>query len=629
MTTPDNCCVPEKKALVRHALVLEGDNADNDDQEHSNHQDNAINETEVGKVPSESDLETLRAILLGKDYDDLIAFKKNSENSEKYSQSIAEVVSEALTIRSSKDESISTALAPTIQSALTTSITNDPKPIADALYPVMGPAIRKSISEALNQMLSTFNQLLEESFSAKSLLWRFDAWRTGRSYSETILLKTLVFQVEEIFLINSEDGLLLQHASLENIITQDSDMVSGMLTAIQDFINDSFSVAEGANSGLNTLRLGDLTVFIEHGPKAVLAAVVRGRPSEHIRTLLTSTLEEIHHQHASDFRQFQGDSSIFDPAQPLLQRCLQVQKQEKKSSRLPLYIVLGLLSLGLAYWAYSNYQHKQAIQQQELVQQALAEQQQQQWKRIIKTLKDEPGIVVLNSNKGNSDYEIELLTDPLARQPSQVVTHIKADKPISFSTQPYLSVDDEIILLRAQQRLAAPQGVNLSVENTILKVDGKASKDWTHYLHNNWQQITGVQQLNIQSLNSFDANLPQINALKRNIENSKVLFEKGHANIGTDAKKSIEASSNLLAQLIPLAKNSKMSVRISLSGHADGTGNMDTNRKIIKKRIDNVTEALLESGIPRHILHRSKTAQTSLNERSVRYQVELLKNNAL
>lgn len=607
MTILDNHVASEQKTPVTSGLILE-------EKENTTPTSSANNEvTTEGNTPSKSDLETLRTILLGKEYDELIAFKKNAQNSVTYSQSIANVVSEALTIRSSNDESVATALAPTIQRALTTSIANDPKPTADALYPVMGPAIRKSISEALNQMLTTFNQLLEESFSAKSLLWRFDAWRTGRSYSEIILLKTLIYQVEEVFLINREDGLLLQHASLENIITQDSDMVSGMLTAIQDFINDSFTVEEGDNAGLNTLRLGDLTVFIEHGPNAVLAAVVRGKPPEQIRNILITTLEEIHQQHADDFKQFQGDSSLFDLSLPLLQRCLKTQKQEKKSNHLPLYIMLGLLTLGASYWAYSNYQHKQEKQQQ-----------QQHWQTIIKTLKDEPGLVVINTETGKSGYEIELLRDPMARQPSQVLAHLNTNKPLSFRTTPYLSIDDEIILLRAKQQLQAPQDITLSLNNRILAVSGNASIEWTNTLHKKWQQVTGVQQLNSQNLRSYDPRLPKILSLKQTIENSKVLFNNGESDITENNKRNIDRVTASLNALITLAKQSKKSVQLSISGHADATGNNNTNQNIIKKRIENVTKILSNKGIPYRILGHSQTIQTSLNERSVRYHVTLL-----
>lgn len=111
------------------------------------------------------------------------------------------------------------------------------------------------------QTLETFNQLLEQSLSPRSIRWRFDAWRTGRKYSEVVLMKTLVYQVEQVFLIHRETSLLLQHVVSKNAIVKDPDMVSSMLSAIQDFMADSFT----DESSLNALRLGELSVLIEQG----------------------------------------------------------------------------------------------------------------------------------------------------------------------------------------------------------------------------------------------------------------------------------------------------------------------------------------------------------------------------
>ena len=75
-------------------------------------------------------------------------------------------------------------------------------------------------------MLENFNQLLEQSLSPKSLRWRFDAWRTGRSYSELVLLNTLEYEVEQVFLIHQETSLLIQHVYSEFAEKKDPDMVS-------------------------------------------------------------------------------------------------------------------------------------------------------------------------------------------------------------------------------------------------------------------------------------------------------------------------------------------------------------------------------------------------------------------
>ena len=133
------------------------------------------------------DVEQLRRLLFGKDYDALLALKEQFEHSDKYSASVAGIISEALALRGSQDDSLSEALAPTVELALTSSISNNPKRIADMLYPVMGPAIRKSINQALSEALENLNQVLENSLSLRSWKWRFDALRTGQSYAKVAL----------------------------------------------------------------------------------------------------------------------------------------------------------------------------------------------------------------------------------------------------------------------------------------------------------------------------------------------------------------------------------------------------------------------------------------------------------
>ena len=88
----------------------------------------------------------------------------------------------------------------------------------------------------------------------------------------------LAFQVEQVFLIHHQTGILLLHAAAEATTTRDPDLISGMLTAIQDFVQDSFRLT--ADQGPETFQIGELAVWVEQGPLAVLAAVVRGNPPQ-------------------------------------------------------------------------------------------------------------------------------------------------------------------------------------------------------------------------------------------------------------------------------------------------------------------------------------------------------------
>jgi len=65
-----------------------------------------------------------------------------------------------------------------------------------------------------------------------------------------------------------------------------------MLGAIQDFMQDSFSGVD--QQGLDTLRLGELRLWSEMGPFAMLVAVIRGNPPEELHETLRGVLARIH-----------------------------------------------------------------------------------------------------------------------------------------------------------------------------------------------------------------------------------------------------------------------------------------------------------------------------------------------
>src|SRR4029453_14302380 len=174
----------------------------------------------------------------------------------------------------SKDPHLKRALAPTIEETIYDLVRRNPRPLADALFPIIGPAIRKAVATTLSGMLESLNTTLEHSLSWRSLQWRLDARRTGRSFAEIVLLNTLVYRVEQVFLIHRPSGLLLQHLMAPGAPAQDPDLVSAMLTAIRDFVGDSFKVRE--DEGLQTLKVGELSVWVEKGPHRVVAVVVRG-----------------------------------------------------------------------------------------------------------------------------------------------------------------------------------------------------------------------------------------------------------------------------------------------------------------------------------------------------------------
>jgi OOP family OmpA-OmpF porin len=445
--------------------------------------------TQADNSLSETDLGTLRRLLLGPEYQSVLATNLIVNDPDKLGELIIPAITQALQVKQSANN-FQSAVTPTVVSALMDSVSEDPKPIADALYPVMGPAIRKSISATMSQMTSNFNELLEQSVSPKAWQWRFDAWRTGRSYSEVVLIKNLVYQVEQVFLIHQKTGLLLQHVVAADAITKDPDMVSGMLTAIQDFTSDSFATEQV--SGLNSLKLGDLTVLIENGPHAVVAAVVRGSVPGDMQNKLSEVIEEVHLLNNKKLVNYKGDSSHFDHLQPVLSECLKTQlmnkrkKEKKKRNKfIKPAIYLSLIALVSAY-GYNTY--KDSLENEE-------------WQKAQDAFKAEPGMIITEASKRNGQFIISGLVDPLAREPSLLINHGTPNNiEVELDFKPYLSMDSEIVIKRLKRRFNVPDSVDIKLQDRVLTLVGRSTQVWLDKFEKEVSRTDGIASLDIKKL---------------------------------------------------------------------------------------------------------------------------------
>src|SRR5579862_1776164 len=316
--------------------------------------------------PSSDDqpLAELRAILLGPDRAAWENLRQRMDNPSRRAEDVAGVLAEAVRLRSQghSDVKLRRALQPLLEEALQLSVQSNPRMLADALFPIFGKAIRKAITAELDGMLQSLSQTLEQNVSWRSVRWRWEALRTGRHYAEIVVLRSLLYRVEQVFLIHRDSGLLLQHVSAAPAgapETKDPEMVSGMLTAIQDFVHDSVSGAESQN--LEPIRMGEIEVVLAYGPDAILAGFVRGVAPRNLSRVFQDTLDAIEQKKAEALHTFSGDTSRFDSCRPQLEACLLGQGRPDKHSTgswgarallfgLP---ILLLLLLG-GWWIYSS-----------------------------------------------------------------------------------------------------------------------------------------------------------------------------------------------------------------------------------------------------------------------------------
>src|SRR5262249_44230974 len=145
---------------------------------------------------------------------------------------------------------------------------------------------------------------------------------------------------------------LLQHVSHDARAGQDADQISAMLTAIRDFVRDSFKT--GGGDTLDALHVGDLEITVEQGPRATIAGVIRGTAPGGLRTVFQDALESIHRQFGPELQAFLGDSSPFERAQSILEGCLvtQFRPHAKRVSYRRWLVAAAVVLLAIGAWTF-------------------------------------------------------------------------------------------------------------------------------------------------------------------------------------------------------------------------------------------------------------------------------------
>lgn len=383
-------------------------------------------------MTSSDDLERLRRLLLTPEQERIEAIDKRLEDRERRIADLAEALPAAV---DRDDPRTARAFTPLIERGLRESVRNNPQVVVDVIYPILGPMIRKAVASAVRGMVESFNRVTEQSFTARGLKWRWQAFRSGRSVAEIAMEESLVYRVEQVFLIHRETGILLEAAAQEET-ARDEDLMSGMLTAIQDFVRDSFSVER--TQELDRLEVGDFQVWIERGPRAVLAAVIRGAAPRRVRAVINDALGDIHADYGEELSAFTGDPAPFEATQPRLEACLE-QELLPRAQKTPLVVWLGAAVLiGLmGYWAVNRVQERE------------------QWRGYLAALEREPGIVVVESGRQGGRRRATVLADPLASDPAVLLRASEIAEEVELDVRPYLSLEPEMAAKRARAEAEA------------------------------------------------------------------------------------------------------------------------------------------------------------------------------
>jgi outer membrane protein OmpA-like peptidoglycan-associated protein len=635
--------------------------------------DKDLIEKENSKKPVEkdADFDASKKILPEQEQKESTRLKSRPDKPGITAEDVMHVLPEAIKLRVAIDHELDRVLEPSIEAGISSSIKKNPTALADTLYPVMGPSIRKAITTTILSMVQSFNQVLENSFTIKGMKWRFEALTTKKPFAEVVLLHTLIYQVEQVFLIHKKTGLVLQHVVSENVVSQDPDLVSSMLTAIQDFVRDSFDM--GKDESLDTLKMGrDRNVWIEQGPHAMLAAVIRGTPPEDVRNLLRDTLDDIQLQENDALASFDGDTAPFESVGYHLDSCLQFQTKPPKGRRTPAWMkFLVILFIAAGTWLF------------------LFVQDYLRWTNFVESLYEEPGIVATYTMRRSGKYYAFGVRDPMAPDPTELLqrSHLES-QDVVLRFKPYYSMDPEFILIRSQKILAPPETVNLEFKDSILVAQGAALHQWIVAAQKMARAIPGVAQyvdeqvLNInlvlqtpesvtleqkgRAIYASGSALHQwildarkriktipgiveyqdidltdidrdIDAAKENIEKQIIFFKLPGISLVPGQENTFNGLFESIRALNQLAKKFNKALSIDIVGHTDNSGREEENVDISLRRAEAVYDILDLQGLyeirfipigvgSKEPLREVQTVQDIAYNRSVTFKVTISEN---
>ncbi len=126
--------------------------------------------------------------------------------------------------------------------------------------------------------------------------------------------KKTKFTAEEVFLIH-KGGTLINHLTRHKQANVDDIIFSGMFTAVQEFIKDTFTQDSSKNISqddndkwiLDELKLGDNKILIERSENTYLAVIFSGEGSNRLRRIVSRLLVKIETKYAKVLPSWDGN----------------------------------------------------------------------------------------------------------------------------------------------------------------------------------------------------------------------------------------------------------------------------------------------------------------------------------
>ena len=537
------------------------------------------------------DLDRLREILFGDEHRALDAARARISDLEHAQRELPRRLPDAAieALRTEQGTArVAEALSEPVAQALGSAVQRNRQGLIDALFPIIGPLIRKSIAEALRGLVADLNGAIESSFTLRGLKWRIESWRAGVPYAQVVLKHRLAYGIDHVFLIEAESGLVLHHESAPGLPALDADAIAGMLTALGDFVDDS--VGQGSGGSLDSAQVGNYLVWIEHGPRANLACFMRGVPPTELRSQLERRLEDIHARFPAFARDAGAQASAESAeigellAPPALLRDAQGPAVPvRASSRWPMRLI-ALFVLAALVWYFVSLER---------------------WNQRVEALRTQllthPGFVLQRIDaKPWRALAVHGLIDPDAEPLQPVLARADLGKvEPTLDVDGYLSSDDAILARRAERLLAAPADVRIAVASRVLRIEGRAPAEWIGLARARAAWVPGVARVEYVAQADVDpasTTRAEFDALRRALEQRRVHF-LADAQVLDGEETIVEAIADDVRRLRALAHTLGTRLVFTAVGMNDESGTPAANARVRAERAQWLVGVLAARGI--------------------------------
>jgi outer membrane protein OmpA-like peptidoglycan-associated protein len=272
---------------------------------------------------------------------------------ERLEQSVAGIIDGALRrAEVDRHSELAGAIAPLVVRTIKTEIRNSQDELAEALYPMTGRMVKAYVASAMKDLVEQINRRLEQN----AFMLRLRSIMTGRPVAELALADSQRVEVQEMYLIRRGSGELVARWPQTGGESSRDQVMSGILTAINDFASEAF---KGEGSALRHIDLEASQVYLRASPAYLLAVRCNGTAHAAVESVIDAEFLRTIDRHGADLASDKAPAGgtdyqplLADLSRQLVQRVDETQASLAQPLRgvSPFKILVAAIALPLVAW---------------------------------------------------------------------------------------------------------------------------------------------------------------------------------------------------------------------------------------------------------------------------------------